>query len=964
MTNKYQLIEKRHIKDVDGDVYYFRHIKTGARIVKVACKDTNKAFCIAFKTEPDDDSGIPHILEHSVLNGSKKYPVKSPFDQLIKGSLATFLNAMTGNDVTMYPVASISTKDYFNLVDIYLDAVFNPRIYDDKRILKQEGWRMVLNNPDDQLKYTGVVYNEMKGYYSDPIRVLDTLICKNLFPDNGYGCSSGGDPEFIPTLTQEHFTNFHKKFYHPENSYIYFYGDADIETELQKLDEGYLSKYEKLGNNYDIKLQKPFAEMKSVYQNYPADENSDPKNDTYLALSYVTTLNTNIIECLALDVIGDVLVNQESGAIRKAFMDAKIGSEIEVFFDPYQQGVFSFVAHNCSDQDAEKFKALIQKTLTEVCKQGIDKETLKAVINRREFIIREGNDAQAGLRKLWEILGAWMFGANPLDVMETNKNFSEFKSEVENGLLEKLIEKYLINNNHALLTTFAPKQGLETEIEAKTQAKLDAYKASLSKEEINNLIEENRILDEIQNTPETPEQLKCIPVLEKSDLNPKAEDYRAELRHVADRDVVVYEGFTNEITYASLSFNLRVLPFDLLPYASLLSEFLPLLSTEKFSYGELDNFIKTYTGGCTTLSNVYTKVVDNKRIAVPEFVVKGKTLRENLSKMFEIFDQLINHPVLNDKERLKELVSRLAAQNESDINSKAFSYTQSRIESYFDETSLINEYLDGIDFYFFIKELNKNFDEKADEVIGKMQQALKLLIRRDNIFCSVSCQPEDYSMFAAECDKIIKTLNTEKSEILHWEIKPENKQEAFATISKVQYVMKAWDFMNPDFQWNGQTCVLSKILSSDYLQTNVRVRGGAYGSWSQFGTDGLVTFASYRDPNLKETLDVYDNVVNYLENFNENDETMLKYIIGTISRKDQPLTTAQKGRVAISRFLIGRKYEDIQREREEILNTTAEDIRSFAQKLKEFKQNGYICVYGGEDKVNENADLFKKIIKL
>lgn len=964
MNKNYELIEKRYVNDVEGDVYHFKHIKTGAHVIKVACSDKNKTFCIAFRTEAQDDSGTPHIMEHSVLNGSKKYPIKSPFDQLIKGSLQTYLNAMTGNDMTMYPVASVSEKDYFNLMDVYLDAVFNPLIYSDNRILKQEGWRIVLNNPDDQLKYNGVVYNEMKGVYSDPLSVLATLITKNLFPDNGYGKAYGGDPVSIPNLTQEKFLEFHKKYYNPENSYIFFYGDADVEKELKVLDEGYLSYFEPLNANYEIPLQKPFSEMKKVSDFYPSDEDSDPENDTYFTLSFVTCDNTNTLECQAINVLGDILIGLESGILRQAFMQSGLGSEIDWSFECIQQSVFSILGHNCNYKDAEKFKDLILDTLKKIAEEGLDKETVNSVINRREFYVREGNDAQLGMKKLYEILSPWMFGGNPIDAMETVKNFEIFKKEVENGLLEKIIKKYFIDNNFSLLITFAPKQGLESEIEAGIQKKLDEYKATLSEKEINDLIEENRILDEIQNTPDTPEQLKCIPTLSKSDLNPVAEDLKAEFRYIDDTKVAVYEGFTNEILYMRIAFNFRVLPLELLPYGALLCEFLGLTSTEKYSFGKLDNMLKTYTGGLAPCTSVYSKVIDNKRVAFPELRFKGKALRANISKMFDILDQIINHPILDDKQRIKELTSRLATQHSNDINSKGYSIVRSRVDSYLDEAAIIEELLDGVDFYFFVKDLNEHIDEKIDEIISNLKKTLNLLVRQDNVTFCVSCQKEDYELFEQECRKIRNAFNSEKSTILDWDLKTESKLEAFVGQSKVQYVMKACDLLEPGFEWKGQTCVLSKILSSDYLQTNVRVRGGAYGGWSYFGYDGLVCFSSYRDPNIKETLDVFDNTIEYLENFNEDDDTMLKYIIGTISSKDQPLTAAQKGQVAINRLIMGRTFDEIQRERDQILNTTAADIRAYADMMRKFKEKSVYCVYGGEEKINENAKLFKNIVKL
>lgn len=964
MNDNYKLIEKRYVADVEGYVYLFEHIKSGAHVVKIANKDSNKTFCISFKTQPDDDSGIPHILEHSVLNGSKKYPVKSPFDQLVKCSLNTYLNAMTGNDVTMYPVASVSTKDYFNLMDVYLDAVLNPRIYEDKRILKQEGWRIVAMDPDDDFKYTGVVYNEMKGYYSDPIRELDTIISKTLFPDNCYGCASGGYPAAIPTLTQEHFTQFHSKYYHPENCYVFFYGDADMEQELSKLNDEYLTNYSRSNADYNIPIQAPFTEPKEIKEYYPADDNTDADSETYLSLSFVACRNTDNLHLLALDIIADALVSQESGYIKNAFLQAGIGSEIEAWCDPYQQSVFTFLGYNCSPQKAADFRKVIMDVLKYVAANGLDKETVTAVINRREFYLREGNDAQKGMRHLYEMLTPWIFGANPIDAVESTKIFEKFKQEVENGLLESTIKEFLLDNPHSVMVTLEPKSGLEQEIEANTQQQLNKIKASMTQEQIQALVNENKELDLMQNTPDSPEALKCIPTLSKEDINPKADVFPVEVRRVGDTDAIVYESFTNGITYMRFIFDMKVLPFELLPYGSLLAEVLGLMPTENYTFGELDNIVKTYTGGCGTSNDIYSYVKEGKRVANVELKINGKCLTKNLEKMTDIMYEILCCSKLDDKARLKDLVSRLDSEQDNELNSRAYQIMRNRIESYYNPAAYIDEYMSGIDFFHFVKDLNKNFDAKADELIENLKKTLSLVIRRDNIKCFVQCSADCYAEFERCASKLISKLSGEKSEYHDYNLKPEPKNEGFIAQTKIQYVFKAQDFLSPDFKYSGSASVVGKILSSDYLQNNVRVRGGAYGAFAGLGFDGFVCLSSYRDPNLKSTLDIYDAASEYLSEYSDDEATVFQYIIGTISGKDRPLTTAQKGQVALSLYRIGRGIEDMQRERDEILNTTAYDIRKYAEAFKDFSENGAICVFGSEDIINENSQLFKNIIRL
>lgn len=964
MNNNYELIEKRYVKDVEGDVYYLRHIQSGARILKIANKDSNKTFCIAFKTQPDDDSGIPHILEHSVLNGSRKYPVKSPFDQLIKGSLNTFLNAMTGNDVTLYPVASISEKDYFNLADVYLDAVFNPLIYTDKRILKQEGWRVVAMDPADDFKYTGVVYNEMKGAFSDPMRELDTIICRQLFPDNCYGFCSGGYPSAIPTLTQEHFTAFHSKYYHPENSYIFLYGDADLDKELAMLNDGYLSKYTKQGTDYNIPLQAPFAKSKEVSSYYPANDTASSDTDSYLSLNIVATKCTDFNTLKALDFIGELLVNNESGPIRLAFQEQKIGGEIYCYTDPYQQSVFNFSGINCDSAKTHQFRDIIYQELQRAATNGLDKAEVEALLNRREFLLRESNDAQQGIRRIMEILTGWIFGADPISQLESVKNFEEFKLAVADGLLERTIKNCLLNNQHSVLITLMPKQGMEQEIEANTQKELNEYKASLSADEINKLVEENRELDIFQNTPDSPEALKCIPTLSREDLNPKAEDYPVDIRKIGDTKVIAYEGFTNGIVYTRLIFDMKVLPFQMLPYGSLITELMGYLSTSNYGFGELDTYLKNYTGGLSTSNDIYNRIENGKRIPFAEIKLSGKSLIQNLGKMMEIATEIINNTVFNDRQRLRDLIQRLASEADSEINQRAFMYTRNRLDSYFNPASYIDEYLSGINYLQFLKDLNDNFDQKADEIIANLEKVRELVFVRKNLTCYVYCQQEHYQTYADLASKVISQLPDREPEYLDWNVKPEPRNEALVKTSKIQYVLKGYDCLTEDFECSGHASVLNKILSSDYLQNNVRVRGGAYGSWGNLSSEGTVMLMSYRDPNLTATLDIYNKTWEYLENFDDDEDSMLKYIIGTISQKDSPLPTSQKGSVALQRYRTGRSFQKIQSERNQILSTTAADIRNYAKLMREFAEKGAICVFGGEDIINENKNLFNNIIRL
>ncbi|MBO4771255.1 MAG: insulinase family protein [Bacteroidales bacterium] len=964
MNNNYKLIEQRHVDDVEGEVYLLEHIKSGAKVLKIANSDTNKTFCITFKTEPDDESGIPHILEHSVLNGSRKDPVKSPFDQLLKGSLSTFLNAMTGEELTMFPMASVSHKDYFNLMDVYLDAVFNPLIYTDKRILRQEGWRIEAKNADEPFRYTGVVYNEMKGNYSDPMCDVFRKIGHALFPDNGYGRDSGGYPESIPTLTQEHFVEYHRKHYRPENSYIFLYGDADFEKELQLLDEGYLSLYEKEGNDYEIKPQAPFAEMKTIKSEYPAHESAQEDGDTYNTLTFVTCDINTPYTAGAFNVILDVLVSQEAGAIKNALIDAGICTSVDTYVSNSQQCIVSFLAFDCKKDSIQQFQQVIDRVLRDVAANGLDKESVDAVLNRMEFALKESNDAQRGIKLNGMLINSWIFGGAPIKVLEQTDRYEEFKKKVEEGFLEDTIRKYLIDNPHSLLASFTPKQGLEQEAEAKIQQSLDEYKASLTDEQIQKIVDENAELDLYQNTPDSPEALKCIPTLKLSDINPDATDYPIEKDSIDGIEVLRHEYNTKGIIYLQLYFDMKALPVSLMPYASLMSNIIGLMPTSNYSFGELDNVINKYTGNCTAGYDLYSRIINNVREPFAMFKFHGKSLVKNLGKMVGLMIEMTNETIFDDKERLRDIVMRQVSEISMDLNYNAYQYARDRMMAQYNATGAIGQLMEGIDYYMFLKDLGDNFQDRVDDLIEQFRMVKKMLLNRDNLHCFVYCAGSDYPAVTEQIKRYAAALATNKTEYQEWNISRKRYNEAIIMPSKVQYVLKAYDLLSPRYTYSGTLPVLGKILSTDYLQTNVRVRGGAYGSWGGISPDGIACMSSYRDPNLQNTIDVYDNIPAYLANFDADEDAMTKYIIGTISNKDMPVATSQRGRTALQRYRQGYTFEQIQKERTEILATTAQQIRDLAPLTEQLRDNGTICVLGGEEKVMESKYLFTNIIRI
>ncbi len=962
-THGFRLKEKRFIKEVNAECFYYEHIKSGAKLFKIANDDPNKTFAVAFKTFPESDNGIAHIMEHCVLNGSQKFPVKSPFDILSKGSLKTFLNAFTSKDMTTYPVASMNDKDYFNLMLVYLDAVFNPLIYTDERILQQEGWHYELNAPDEDVIYKGVVYNEMKGSFSNPGRELYFQTYRLLFPDNAYGKESGGYPDAIPELTNETFLSFHKRNYHPGNSYLFLYGNADINKELQFIDSAYLSNYGKLENPVTIQDQKAFREMKVAGGFYPVMEGENTDDKTFLTLSFVAGHNTDPALVGALDLICDLLVNQETAPLRLALQEAGIGQDISAGIDNIKQNVVQISVQNANPGDRDKFMDICRKTLQDVITKGFDRDEVKGLLNRLEFRLREGNDAQKGLRYMGEVANGWIFADDPFRELEYEKTLAELKQALSTQYLEKIARKYLLDNPHSLLFTLEPKPGLDNERNAKTQEKLRQFKASLSTKEKEQLIRQTRELIEYQKREDDPAALATIPLLSLSDVNPTAAFYPVEEPEPGKQPLLWHKTFTNGIAYISLHFDLRQIPQDLIPYASLLCDLTTLFDTENHTYGEVGKLLNMYTGGFNTRIQTYLENYDDDRL-VPKFTVTTRVMPDQLDNMFGLTNEILLKSKFTDKERLKSLMTRLQSQLDANAKRDGLGIAMGRIQSYFSKQGLFKEITGGLDYYWFVTDLNRNLDQKAGHISSKLKQLTEMLFTRENCTVSLTGTEAEMNVFRPALQRFMGSFRSAQPMYHGWNLKPEKKNEGIITSSKVQYVIEGYNFRKLGYAWDGKLRVLNQILSSDWLQNQVRVIGGAYGGFSRISPDGTITFNSYRDPNLKETLDAYKGTVQYLKQLSIDQAELTRYIIGTISAMDRPLTPSQQGEQAVANHFTGRTAMQAQQDRDAVLSTSLTDIRNFSKMINDVLATQTLCVYGNSEKITNAGAMFGKTIRI
>ncbi len=958
--NGFRLIENRFVEEVNANCLYFIHEKSGARLMKIAADDANKLFSVSFKTTPNDDYGTPHIMEHAVLNGSINFPVKSPFDQLLKGSLNTFLNAMTGSDFTTYPVASMNDKDYFNLMHVYMDAVFNPLIHSDPNILKQEGWHYELDSLNGEIIYKGVVYNEMKGAFSSPERELDYQIFKILFPDNTYGVSSGGYPSAIPQLTYDYFKEFHNTYYHPSNSIVLLYGDADLNQELEFLDQNYFSTYERSDKTIEIPLQAPFEAKKSAVKPYSVPLDSETKDQTFLSYNFVAGLNTDKELVMALDILSDALVNHESAPLRLAIQEAEIGKDIYAWVDQTQQNVFQVTVQNANPEDQQKFDEIIYKTLKEVTENGLDRETVDGIINRMEFRLREGNTPQKGLMYLFALKNSLLFGENPYAGLEFEKPLAAVKEGIKSGLLESIVQSHLIDNPHALLMVLTPQPGLENEQSEKTRQQLADYKSSLSQEELEQLIAETNALKEAQQKEDSPEAIATLPMLALSDISEEVQWYETLEKNVADVPVLHYSDFTNDIVYANLFFDTHALPEELIPYGKLMAELIGKMNTENYTFGELDNALNIHTGGFYTYLNSFLESNSDDQL-ITKFVVTAKATVDKSDKLFEICSEILNHSKFEDLERLKEVLTRHQSQVESGVKNYGIHYAMTRLTSYYTNRGMYNELTDGLTYYDFITDLTTNFDAKSEEIVKNLQQTAALLFNKQNLIAGITCSDTNYLTYEPELDKFIATLANEDLHTNTWAFDFEAKNEGLMSASMVQYVVKGYNFKKLGYEWDGKMQVLNQILSRDYLQNKIRVMGGAYGGWAEISPSGDALFASYRDPNLSETLENYDAAPDFLKAFNVDSTEMTRFIIGTISNIDQPTTASQRGFMATNNYFTKRTKAELEAERHAVLTTSVEDIRDYEVMMADVLAQGVICVYGNDQKIKDNKDLFMEI---
>ena len=952
----FELIEKKYLKNINTNAYLYEHVKTRARLVFFENDDINKSFSISFKTIPYNDNGIFHILEHSVLCGSAKYPVKEPFVELLKGSFNTFLNAMTFPDKTMYPVSSKNEKDLEILMDIYLDAVFNPNLKNNPNILAQEGWHYHLEDKKDELIYKGVVYNEMKGAYSSVDEVLDQYVTEQLFSDTSYKYSSGGKPEAIPSITQEEFLETYNYNYHPSNSYIFLYGDLNVEQYLNHIDS-YLDNYDyKDYSDYSLSRQENFTTdiVKRTYFN------EDVKDKAYVAYNYILGDSNEFSKIENIDIIDDILLGSSNTEFRKYFIDNNICEDVYSYVQKdRKETVYSIIFKYVSDDKLESLDAEYKSLLKGIIDKGFDYEQVQASINKKNFSIKEEinkTSSPKGVSYAIRLLRTWLYSEdNILDAFDLDNVISHLQENCVNKQYETLARQFLIENNKQAVLHLIPT--LEKDNKEKD---LVEYKATLSETELAALVQNTKSLQKWQNSTDKKEDLEKIKSVNAKEVelkNPFEETFFEEYKGI---NFSHYDGVTNGISYSKLLFDISDFEVEQLQYASVLSYLLFNFNTKNKTEAEVIKEIGANLGGVSSYVDVFRKHKSEE--CEIKFIISAKNLVEKAGELAKILDETTLNADFEDKEALYNVLLEIKLMLESRFKNSGHAFVARRISGFYNPQSKLASYHGEYDFYMFISELVSNYEQNIDIIKEQLYSVSSLIFNQARLLVNFVGNKEEYTSFKETISSYLTKYPTKLNKQKGFKIKLEDQgySEGFYFDSLVQYVGVGYNIND----YTGSHLVLRHILSLDYLWNNVRVKNGAYGSGVIFNAFGDFNLWSYRDPNLTETLEIYYNINNYVANIDADEKDLNKYIIGTLNSLDVLMSPSAQAAYSLNKYITNSPFEVYDKLVNEIKNTTVEDLRKLAVEFENMKSIAYTCVLGSKEKVLENKQLFNKTIEL
>ena len=949
----FEKTREQDISELKTRAEIFRHVKTGAELLSLMNDDENKVFGITFRTPPADSTGVAHILEHSVLCGSRKYPVKEPFVELLKSSLQTFLNAMTYPDKTCYPVASQNVQDFYNLVDVYLDAVFYPRLT--PFILQQEGWHFELEKPEEPLTYKGVVFSEMKGVYSSPDSLLAEYSQQSLFPDTTYGFDSGGRPEEIPSLTFEQFKAFHEKYYHPSNARVFFYGDDDPEKRLKLINECF-EHFEPLEVDSGVELQKPFESPRRLTRAFAVGEDDGSRG--MVTLNWLLSETADKELNLAFHILAYMLLGMPGSPLRKALIDSKLGEDLagEGLGSELRQMYFSTGLKGIALDDADKVENLVLDTLTRLVKEGIDPHTTEAALNTMEFILRENNTGNfpRGLGLMLRALTTWLHGEDPLALVAFEAPLDAVKSQLASNRLffEEMIDRMLLKNPHRTTLILEPDMELDKKEEAAEREKLAKTQKAMNSEDLQEVISNAKELRRIQETPDTPEALATIPTLRLEDLDKKNKSIPLTSLEQKKTPILYHDLFTNGIAYLDLGFNLHSLPQKYLPYVRLFGRALLEMGTEKEDYVTLSQRISRKTGGIVPA--FFTSVEKKGETAAAWLFLRGKAMQSQTMELMSVIKDVLLTVRLDNRERFRQMVLEAKARQEQKLVPAGHQMVNLRLRAHFHEADWAAEQMNGVSYLFFLRELAKAVEEDWPGVLAALEEMRGILINRNATLVNVTLDEAGWSDFQPQVNGFLNDLPATATRDEEWSPETSSDFEGMTIPAQVNYVGKGTNIYQSGYTFHGSAHVICRYLRTAWLWERVRVQGGAYGAFCSFDRlSGVLSFVSYRDPNLLKTLEAFDETARFLRELDFHKDELTKSIVGAIGDIDTYRLPDAKGYTSMVRQLSGETDEERQQLREEVLSTTTDHFKAFADALDTVKEEGLVKVLGSESAIQE-----------
>lgn len=959
MIHSFKLIEQRYSDETGSEASIYEHEKTGAKVLHLSNDSKNKTFAVGFRTPPESSNGIAHILEHSVLSGSEKFKTKEPFMDLIQTSMQTFLNAMTFSDMTLYPVASKNDKDFHNLMEVYLDAVFFPNVYNQKKIFQQEGWHYEMADMDSPITYNGVVYNEMRGAYSSPDAMVSRNVMRTLYPESTYAHESGGDPWDIPNLSYEEFLNFHKRLYHPSNSLIFLYGDMDFEKVAKFIDEEYLSRFDRIDPKSDIQPGHVLDEYKEETFKFNAEPGEEAEGDAILTYNIPLGKQSEAKAKILSDVLTEVLLTGEAAPLRRALLEAGLGEEIQPLPSDGLYMTFGVMAKKAKASRVKELKEITDRVLKEQVDKGFDRDLVEAVLNSTETEMRELGGPVRGVFLAIMAMYDFRLDMDLLTTLSFNKALQEVREGLDDNILEKFVAERLLDADGALLAVHVPDPDLYKGFDAEQRKELDAFKESLSEDEKQKIIDETKELLVYQQTEDSPEAKATIPSLSLEDVSTELEDIPE-----VEKDLNGVAGFFHPtaaagLNYSNLYFPLHHLSLEEMKDLQILLSLITKVDTETMGFAKLNTEIRKLSSGISF--NTVAKDVDGE---LKRYLnVAYTTIGDQVHDMVPLVQEILLTSKFDDAARAKEILLQKKLRTEMLFDNSAHQIGMFRAIGKDNPAYFLMDLAGGIAFYEHLCDVLED-DGKLAATLERLSMIAKKVFNGHGLNIYVTADDKDLDKIADTYAAFAGALPAEEYQDVALENPLVPGQEAFTTAAGVNYVCLGTDYRKLGYTFKPGMTVLSNLLSMAYLHGLIRAQGGAYGAGNLLREDGGLAFYSYRDPQMKKTYEVYQTVPQFIANLPVDQETLDKTIIGSVNTFDPVITPMQINSLIFNRKLAGKTLADQEALLKELLETTVEEVKGYAELYQKMLEENNLTVIGYTETIEKDKDMFDTVERL